>query len=96
MRLRGTRELVGSVPVGDSISVGQFRGANVFECLPPVLGTFSVLPYANLLREGSRPFVRAKFLIVDQLGDGGVVAADRALRIAPRLELAEAHGQSVV
>ncbi len=60
MRLRGTREPVGSVPVGDSISVGQFRGANVFECLPPVLGTFSVLPYANLLREGSRPFVRLR------------------------------------
>ena len=38
----------------------------------------------------------AELLVVDQLGDGRMVAAHRAFRIAAQLQLAEAHGQRVV
>jgi hypothetical protein len=48
IELRGRRVPIGSVPTGVSCSVGQFRGeGNSFECLLPVQGTYSVLPYAN-------------------------------------------------
>ena len=46
---------------------------------------------------GSRPVVdRAECLVVDQLGDAGVVAAHRAGRVAADFEGAETHGQGVV
>ena len=37
----------------------------------------------------------AELLVVDELGDGGVVAADRALGILAQLEFAEAHVERV-
>ena len=38
----------------------------------------------------------AEFLIIDELGDGRMIAAHRALRIAPQLQFAEAHRQRIV
>ena len=38
----------------------------------------------------------AELLVVDQLGDGGVVAADRTVRVLAELQLAETHPQRVV
>jgi hypothetical protein len=44
--VRDKRVPIGSVPFGDSCSVGQFRATGILKCLLPVLGTYSVLPYA--------------------------------------------------
>jgi hypothetical protein len=38
MELRGKRAPGGNVPIGDSLSVGQFRGACILECSLPVSG----------------------------------------------------------
>src|SRR5688500_494499 len=46
------------------------------------------------LRGGRRD--AAELVVVDQLADGRIVAAHRALRVAPQLELAEAHPPGVV
>ncbi len=40
--------------------------------------------------------VAGRLLVVDELGDGRVVAADAAVRVARDLDLAEGHRQSVV
>src|SRR5918999_1793528 len=45
---------------------------------------------------GVRLWDAAELLVVDELGDGGVLAADRAVRVLAQLHLAEAHPQSVV
>jgi hypothetical protein len=37
----------------------------------------------------------AELVVVDQPGDRGVIAADRALRVAAQLEFAEAHRECV-
>ena len=38
----------------------------------------------------------AELFVVDELGDGRMVAADRAFGIAPQLQFAELHSQRVV
>ena len=44
--LCGRRVPVGSVPIGFRVACGSVPGAGILECLPPVPGTVSVLPYA--------------------------------------------------
>src|SRR6516164_5218448 len=38
----------------------------------------------------------AEFLIVDELGDGRMIAADRAIGITPQFQFAELHSEGVV
>ena len=59
--------------------------------VPPLCGAETALIV------GSRPVVdRAECLVVDQLGDAGVVAAHRAGWVAADFEGAETHAQGVV
>src|SRR6266540_1711185 len=93
----------GSVPSGIFTDSGKAQIANVHEdeVFAPVAHSFQVLDSdlgdPGRARRRDRRLLRnaTELLVVDQPGDGGIRAADDAVRILPELQLAEPHRERV-
>ena len=53
------------------------------------------IPFFTVFSSGVSGANAAELLVVDELGDGGIFTADRALGILAQLEFAEAHVERV-